>query len=116
MISAPSGMATPSEIKSINSSQQLPRSRPVDWKGTQRPLAPKPSAATTAASAKSTRQMTATTVFRFGSLPLAIRRSMTKVTSTSVRAMAEVMAANTTNKKNRMPKIGPKGPMELKTS
>ena len=71
MTKAPRGMATPSEIKSMKSSQVPPRVIPVSWKGIQSPLEPSPSAATITASASTMRQAIATILLRLGDLPLA---------------------------------------------
>ena len=98
MIKAPKGMATPSEMKSIKSSQEAARFRPVWWKGTHSPLDPRPSTATRVLTAMTARQTRPTMRLRLGLWPFRAAWSRKKVTMTSVRAMAEVMAARETSR------------------
>ena len=74
------------------------KGRPVLWKGIHRPFLPRPSAATRAASIKITTQTMVTSFARLGILPLRAMRSDRKVTSTSSRAIEEVIAARMTSR------------------
>ncbi len=100
IISAPAGMARPSDRASMKSSQQSFQGPTpiISWKGTHTPLLPRPSTATRAASTMMATHTQNTVLERLPCLPLLSAWSSRKVTTTSIRAMAEEMAATSTNR------------------
>ena len=98
---APNGINTPSAMKSKKSNQQslnepiMPR---LFWNGTHIPFEPRPSAATIEANAKIIKQITAVALILLGALPLAAQMSTYVVASTSVREIADDIAAMSTQR------------------
>ena len=98
---APSGIMMPSDQQSKKSSQQsFQPSTFFTLKSAAgaMPFSPRPSAATSAAMAVMTAEMIRTTFLRLSALPFSAALSMKWAASTSIREMAEEMAAIRTSR------------------